>query len=142
MKKFMTEFKEFINKGNVVSMAVGIMIGTAFNDVIKSVVDNLFSPIVALFKSGTDLSALSFTIGNATFNIGMVLDAILSFLITALVLFWIVKGFNKLQEKQAKKLAKEAEAAAAVVEAAEEEKKSIEQEEVELLREIRDSLKK
>ena len=146
MKKFIQEFKEFINKGNVVSMAVGIMIGGAFNSVINSVVENLFSPIVAIFKSGTDLSDLSFNIGEATFNIGLVLDSIISFLITALVLFWIVKGFNKLQEMEAKKLAKKVEEAAAQEQKAEEEAKeeviSMEEQQLAILKEIRDSLQK
>ena len=75
MKKFMTEFKEFIAKGNVMTMAVGIIIGGAFTAIINSVVADVISPIIGLILGGTDFSALSFGVGDAQIMIGNLINA-------------------------------------------------------------------
>ena len=123
MKKFAKEFKEFISKGNVVSMAVGIIIGGAFTSIVNSVVDQIITPLLGIICGGVDFTSLAFTVGEASFGYGIVINNIINFLLTALVLFLILKAFMKLQseaEKTAAKFKKEEKAEEA--EAAEEKK--------------------
>ena len=129
MKSFIKEFKEFISKGDAMSMAVGIIIGGAFTAIVTSVVDDLIGPIIGLICGGLDFTSLSVGIGDAQIMFGNFIQAVINFLITAFVLFIIVKGLNKVKEKALKEKKEE--------EAAEEPA-----EEILLLREIRDSLKK
>ena len=134
MKGFIKEFKEFISQGNVMTMAVGIIIGGAFTTIITSVVDDIIGPIIGLLCGGLDFSALSVGIGDARIMFGNFIQAVINFLITAIVLFVIIKSFNAMKEK-AEKLAKKKE----------EEGETVDEEpaeEILLLREIRDSLKK
>ena len=130
MKKFMTEFKEFIAKGNVMTMAVGIIIGGAFTAIINSVVADIISPIIGLILGGVDFSKVSFGIGDAQIMIGNLINAIITFLITAVVLFFIIKAFNKWEESKKKE-----------EEPAPEEEPAV-PEDIQLLSEIRDLLKK
>lgn len=132
MKAFIKEFKEFISKGDVMSMAVGIIIGGAFTAIVTSVVDDIIGPVIGLICGGLDFSSLSVGIGDAQLMFGNFIQAVINFLITAIVLFLIIKSFNKMKEK-AETLRKKEE------EEAEAEEPS---EEVLLLREIRDSLRK
>lgn len=133
MKAFMKEFKEFITKGDVMSMAVGIIIGGAFTAIVNSVVENLISPIIGMICGGIDFSSLSITVGEASLGVGAVINSIITFLLTALVLFFILKGFNGLRA-QADKLGKKEEAPA-------EEAPAEPSEDIRLLMEIRDLLK-
>lgn len=130
MKKFMTEFKEFIAKGNVMTMAVGIIIGGAFTAIINSLVADVISPIIGLILGGVDFSKVSFGIGDAQIMIGNLINAIITFLITAIVLFFIIKAFNKFDELKKKE-----------EEPAPEEEPAV-PEDIQLLTEIRDLLKK
>ena len=130
MKNFLTEFKEFIAKGNVMTMAVGIIIGGAFTAIINSVVADVISPIIGLILGGTDFSKLSFGVGDAQIMIGNLINAIITFLITAIVLFFIIKSFNKFDEMRKKE------------EPAPEEEEPEVPEDIQLLSEIRDLLKK
>ena len=130
MKKFMTEFKEFIAKGNVMTMAVGIIIGGAFTAIINSIVADVISPIIGLILGGTDFSKLSFGIGDAQIMIGNLINAIITFIITAIVLFFIIKSFNKFDDLRKKE-----------EEPAPEEEPAV-PEDIQLLTEIRDLLKK
>lgn len=129
MKSLIKEFKEFISKGDAMSMAVGIIIGGAFTAIVTSVVDDLIGPIIGLICGGLDFTSLSVGIGDAQIMFGNFIQAVINFLITAFVLFILVKGLNKVKEKAIKEKKEE--------EAAEEPA-----EEILLLREIRDSLKK
>jgi len=109
MSSFAKEFKEFISKGNVVSMAVGIIIGGSFTSIVNSVVDQIITPLLGIICGGVDFTSLAFTVGEASFGYGIVINNIINFLLTALVLFWIVKGMNRLQadaEKMTQKFAK------------------------------------
>ena len=133
MKAFIKEFKEFISKGDVMSMAVGIIIGGAFTAIVTSVVDDIIGPVIGLICGGLDFSSISVGIGDAQLMFGNFIQAVINFLITAFVLFLIIKSFNKMKEKAEALRKKEEE------EEAEKEEPS---EEVLLLREIRDSLKK
>ena len=138
MKNFTKEFKEFISKGNVVAMAVGIIIGGAFTAIVNSVVEQLISPLIGIICGGIDFSALVVKVGEASFGIGAVINSIITFLLTALVLFFILKAFNKMNEKAAAMAAKlEKEKA----EEAAQEAPAEPSEDIKLLMEIRDLLK-
>ncbi len=107
MKQFMKEFKEFISKGNVMDMAIGIIIGGAFTAIVSSLVDDIINPLLGLF-GGMNFDQLSLNIvGDVTLYYGKFITAIINFLIMALVIFCIVKAMNKASEKLIKK--KEAE---------------------------------
>jgi large conductance mechanosensitive channel len=123
-------FKDFISRGNVVDLAVGIVIGGAFAAVITAVVDGLITPIIAAIFGKPDLTQiLTFSINNAVFSFGLVLDALFKFLtIAAAIYFVVVVPMNKLAERKAAKEGVEEEAAGPT--------------ELELLAEIRDALKK
>ncbi len=104
MKSFMKEFKEFISKGNVMDMAVGIIIGGAFTAIVTSLVDDVIMPIISLLTGGFDFSALCVVLGEgegaATLNYGAFIAAIVNFLIIAIVIFCLIKSINKFKRKQ------------------------------------------
>lgn len=95
MKKFLKEFKEFALKGNVMSLAVGMIIGTSFSGLVTSLLDNIISPIIGCFNTG-GFNNLTITIGKATLEYGKFLNAVLNFLIMAFIVFLMVKAVNKL----------------------------------------------
>lgn len=101
VKSFIEEFKKFINRGNVMDMAVGIIIGGAFTAIVNSLVDDLLNPIIGL-AGGANLDALTLSLGGAvTLNYGKFLSAVLNFLLVALVLFCIIRFLNKLKKPKA-----------------------------------------
>ena len=111
MKKILAEFKEFINRGNVVDMAVGVMIGAAFKGIVDSLVNDIISPIIGLIAQ-EDFTALSVRFLGVELKYGAFLMAILNFFIIAIVLFTIVKMMNNLYKIGKKKdVAEEAPAA-------------------------------
>ncbi|MFC4652915.1 large-conductance mechanosensitive channel protein MscL [Lactococcus nasutitermitis] len=118
------EFKNFILRGNVLDLAVGVIIGAAFTALVKSLVDNLINPLIGLFVQNSALAHLYFTVGKAKFTYGSFINDLINFVITAFVVFLMIKAINKLFPKK--------EDTAAVIES----------EELETLREIRDLLKK
>lgn len=127
MKKTIAEFKAFIAKGNIVDMAVGVIIGGAFGKIVSSVVSDLFMPLVGLLLGGVNFSGLSITLGDATIRYGAFLQNIVDFLIIALCMFLVVKAAAKLTALHKKGEAVEAE--------------PVKSDEVVLLEEIRDLLK-
>ena len=124
------EFRDFIARGNVMDLAVGIIIGAAFTAIVTSVVEDLVNPLIGLVVGGVDFSSVSFGVGDAQFMIGNFINAVIKFLIIAWVVFLIVKGVNKMKDVAMKVEVKEPEP---------EEPKGPTQEE--LLMEIRDALK-
>lgn len=122
------EFKDFIAKGNVMDMAVGIIMGAAFTAIVTSLVDDLVNPLIGLFVGGIDFSAMSAGVGDAQFMYGNFINAVIKFLIIAWVVFLLVKGVNRMRAM-----------AEGPKEEAPEEPKGPTQEE--LLMEIRDALK-
>lgn len=99
MKKFMEEFKAFINRGNVMSMAVGVIIGGAFTAIVNSLVNDIINPLLGVF-GGLNFSEYSLPLkGEATLNYGNFITAVINFVIMAFVIFWLVKGINKLTTK-------------------------------------------
>ena len=113
MRKIVDEFKEFINRGNVVDMAVGLVVGAAFTAIVNSLVKDIFNPLIGLLTGGVDFGKLKITLKEATetsealtINYGNFINAVINFLIVAIVVFLIVKTLNeahRLQEKKAKK---------------------------------------
>ncbi|WP_034988990.1 large-conductance mechanosensitive channel protein MscL [Liquorilactobacillus sucicola] len=118
------EFKEFISRGNVIDLAVGVIIGGAFTSIVKSLVDYLINPLIGLFIGGIDFSDWVFKVGDATFKFGSFINAVINFLIIAFVVFLLVKAVNKFLIRKKK------------------EEAPVTAPEVELLEEIRDLLKK
>ena len=102
MKNFVAEFKKFIARGNVMDLAVGVIIGGAFKAIVDSLVNDIISPVIGLF-SGDSLNASVLTVGDVSIAYGAFISAIVNFLIIALVLFVIIRWVNKLQERIAKK---------------------------------------
>lgn len=96
----LNEFKAFIAKGNVLDLAVGIIIGTAFTAIVTSVVDDLINPIIGMIVGGVDFSSVGFSIGEARFNIGNFINALIKFVIIAWVVFMIVKAVNRMMPKK------------------------------------------
>ena len=127
MKKFFAEFKEFAMRGNVMDMAVGIIIGGAFGKIVTSLVDNIIMPLVGLATGGYDLAGLSLKVEDAKVKYGMFVQNIVDFLIVAFCIFLMIKAVNKVSKKK-----KEKEASAEPAPTAEEK----------LLTEIRDLLAK
>ncbi|SES87580.1 large conductance mechanosensitive channel [Pseudobutyrivibrio sp. C4] len=114
---FISEFKEFILRGNVMDMAVGVIVGGAFTAIVTSLNEDILTPILGIF-GGTDFSELKVTLGTGetapVLTYGNFITAIINFLITALVIFLIIKGINRGTERAAallKKNKEEAEAA-------------------------------
>ncbi|MEM9031611.1 MAG: large-conductance mechanosensitive channel protein MscL [Pseudomonadota bacterium] len=91
------EFKDFIAKGNVMDMAVGIIMGAAFTAIVTSLVDDLVNPLIGLFVGGIDFSGMSFGVGDAQFMYGNFINAVIKFLIIAWVVFLLVKGVNRMR---------------------------------------------
>ena len=98
-KKTFGEFKEFIAKGNVLDMAVGVIIGGAFGKIVSSVVDDLLMPVIGMVVGGVDFTGLSVKVGEATITYGNFIQNVLDFLIIALCIFFIVKIVNKITKK-------------------------------------------
>lgn len=94
------EFKEFIARGNVIDMAVGIIVGAAFTSIVKSLVDNLINPLIGLFIGKIDLSNLIWTVGSAQFKYGSFLNSVINFLIISFIVFLIVKVINRFRNKK------------------------------------------
>ena len=97
-KGFIGEFKEFISRGNVMDMAVGIIIGGAFTAIVTSVVDDIIGPILGAITGGINFSEWGIKVGEANIANGGLIQAIINFLIVGLVLFSVIKAVNKARE--------------------------------------------
>jgi len=96
----MKEFKEFAMKGNVMDLAIGVIIGGAFGKIVGSLVDNILMPIVGILMQGVNFATLSLKIGEAEIKYGMFIGAIIDFVIIALVMFMIIKAMNNMKRKE------------------------------------------
>lgn len=123
------DFKEFIKRGNVVDLAVGVIIGTAFSSIVSSVVNDLFMPIVGVILGGLDFSDLNLVVGDSVIYYGNFLNSVIDFVVIAACVFFITVLMNKFLKKE-KPLPPQPEEHPKVPE------------DIELLREIRDLLKK
>lgn len=97
---FISEFKEFAMKGNVLDMAVGVIIGGAFGKIVSSLVDNVLMPIIGVLTGGVDFSALSVKVVDAEVKYGMFVQNVIDFLIIAFCIFLMLKGINKFNRKK------------------------------------------
>ena len=104
-KSTFAEFKEFALKGNIMDLAIGMVMGAAFTAIVTAVVDNVFSPLIGALTSGINLAELSVTVGGVEFVYGAVINAIVSFLIISLVMFLIVKALAKANRKDKEEVA-------------------------------------
>lgn len=127
MKKVVKEFKEFISRGNVIDLAVGVIMGGAFGKIVTSLVNDIIMPLVGILLGGLDFTNLKLTLGKASITYGLFIQNVIDFLIVAACIFLMIKFINKFMKKKEIKEEKKAEI-----------KKS---EEVLLLEEIRDLLK-
>ena len=119
------EFKEFISKGNIVDMAIGVIIGSAFGKIVTSLVNDIFMPLIGIIIGGLDFSKLTLTVGDAVIAYGTFIQNIVDFLIIAICIFIMIKVLAKFNKKEEAKPVEVKES-----------------EEVVLLREIRDLIKK
>lgn len=122
MKNLLKEYKEFINKGDVVTTAIGLVMALYFKTIIDKIIEGIITPIIAAIFGQANYAEIGFDIGDARISIGLVLGAIIDFIAVALILFFILKAYNKMRKAQ-----EEAEPAGPT--------------EIELLTEIRDSLR-
>lgn len=93
------EFKEFISRGNVIDLAVALIMGAAFTNIVQALVKDVITPILGIFLGGVDFSGLAITIGAASIKYGSFIQAVINFLIIAFVVFIIVKAINKIESK-------------------------------------------
>ena len=124
--KTFQEFKDFIAKGNVIDMAVGVIIGSAFGKIVSSIVDDILMPILGVIIGGIDFTGLSIKVKDATITYGNFLQNVLDFLIIAMCIFFMVKAIDKVTKKE---------------KANEQEEEPKKEENTVLLEEIRDLLK-
>lgn len=104
------EFKEFIMRGNVIELAVGIVMGAAFTAIVTALVEHIITPIIAAVTGNADVSGLAVQIGTAELTYGYFLQAVIDFLLIALVLFLMIKFINKLSRQKAEEEEVEVEA--------------------------------
>ena len=97
MSKILTEFKDFAMRGNVIDMAVGVIIGAAFGKIVSSLVDNILMPLIGIVTGGVDLSGLELTIGEAKVGYGLFLQNVIDFIIVAFCIFIMIKTINNLK---------------------------------------------
>lgn len=100
MKKFMEEFKQFIARGNVMDMAVGVIIGGAFSAITTSLINDIIMPLLGILTGSISFASLSITVGPAVITYGNFIQAVLNFLVMALVVFCMIKGLNTLHRKK------------------------------------------
>jgi large conductance mechanosensitive channel len=129
-KNFIAEFKAFAMKGNVIDLAVAVVIGTAFGKIVSSLVANIITPLIGVLLGGVDFSGSSVMVKDAVIEYGLFIQAIIDFIIVALVIFIVIKGINRAQRMVEGEPEAPTEAAPAEP-----------SEEILLLREVRDSLK-
>lgn len=100
MKKFLREFKDFAMRGNVMDLAVGVIIGGAFSAITTSLINDILMPLIGIFVSEASFANLAVTIGQAQITYGNFIQALLNFIIMAFVVFCIVKAVNRLSKKK------------------------------------------
>ena len=96
MKKFLNEFKDFAMRGNVMDLAVGVIIGGAFSSITTSLINDIIMPILGIFTSSISFADLAFSVNGAVITYGNFIQAVVNFLIMALVVFCMIKAMNRL----------------------------------------------
>lgn len=98
MKEMMTEFKAFIQKGDVVTIAVGLIMALYFAKIVDALLNGVINPIIAAIFGESNFTAIGFDIGDARISIGLVIDAAISFVAVAFILFLLVKAYNSMKQ--------------------------------------------
>jgi large conductance mechanosensitive channel len=98
---FIKEFKEFAIKGNVIDLAIGVIMAAAFGKIIAALTESIIMPLISLFLGKTDFRQIAVSIRGTVFPIGVLIQAIIDFVLVALVLFLIIKGINRMNRKKA-----------------------------------------
>lgn len=127
MKNFIAEFKAFAMRGNVMDLAVAVVIGTAFGKIVTSLVENIVTPLIGVLLGGVNFTSLAFTVGGSVVKYGVFLQSIFDFVIIAFAIFLVVRLMARLQRKEEVVVAEEP---------------KVIPEDIQLLRENRDSLRK
>lgn len=112
MKKFLNEFKEFAMRGNVLDMAVGVVIGSSFTAIVTSIVNDIFTPVIAALTSSVSFQDIKIILKQTgdnviSINVGTFIQTVINFIIVAFVIFIVIKGINKVNAKFTKKKAEE-----------------------------------
>lgn len=94
------EFRAFIMRGNVIDLAVAVILGAAFTAIVNSLVNDIIMPIIGVLLGGVDFTALAITVGDASITYGNFIQAIINFLLIALVLFLLIRGINRMNRKK------------------------------------------
>ena len=94
------EFRDFLNKGNVIDLAVAVIIGVAFGAIVNSLVNDIIMPLIGILLGGLDFSLLTITVGDAVVGYGLFLQAIVNFLVIAFVVFLVVRTYIRMQKKE------------------------------------------
>lgn len=97
------EFKAFLSRGNVIDLAVAVVLGAAFGAIVKSLVDDMVMPIIGALMGGTDFTTLTVQVGDAVIAYGNFIQAIINFAVIAFAVFLFVRSYNNLQKKEAEK---------------------------------------
>jgi large conductance mechanosensitive channel len=105
---WIAEFRDFINRGNVIDLAIGLTVGVAFTAVVNSLVGDIIMPIIGVVTGGIDFTSLSVQVGNAVVAYGKFIQALFNFLVIAIVIFWVVKMVNQFRRKEEAKPAEPA----------------------------------
>jgi len=100
MKRYVGEFKDFINKGDVITIAVGLVMALYFQKIVTAVLDGVINPIIAAIFGESDYKSIGFDIGDARISIGLVIDAVITFVFVAFFLFLVIKAYNNFKAKQ------------------------------------------
>jgi len=98
--KWLTEFRDFINRGNVVDLAIGLTVGVAFTAIVNSLVNDIIMPIIGILTGGVDFTTLTIKVGDAVVAYGKFIQTIFNFLIIALAIFWLVRMVNEFRRKE------------------------------------------
>ena len=106
--KTLQEFKEFIAKGNVIDMAVGVIIGSAFGKIVSSIVDDILMPLLGVIIGGIDFTGLSLKVKDATITYGNFIQNVIDFLIIAACIFFMIKAIDKVTKKNKEEVVEEA----------------------------------
>ena len=131
MKNFFNEFKKFLNRGNALELAIGVVIGSSFSGIVNSLVNDIITPIIGRIVGGFDFSTIMINLGgDSNIMIGSFIQNVIDFVIVAFVLFCVIRSMNKFEEIKKKK------------ESPVEEKPAEDPEDIKLLKSINDELKK
>ena len=117
-KGFIAEFKEFINRGSVIDLAVGVVVGGAFTAIVNSLVNDIITPLIGLILGGVNFSGLAITVGDANVMYGNFIQNIINFIIVAFCIFCVVRAMNRMRERSEKANARLLEKAASLKEKA------------------------